>query len=139
MDTSKEYVKMCEEAWPVIGHIGAYFILYGGGFMRNLYAYKHPSGRYVFISQRECSKGWFQVYSQDQIQDMMIELSADIHNLLQNFGLWISANYSPVEKPFWASQEYLKRFSSAEQLWLAFYMREAHDKTWTGEKWEHQE
>ncbi|TES89947.1 MAG: hypothetical protein E3J87_11075 [Candidatus Cloacimonadota bacterium] len=27
-------------------------------------------------------------------------------------------------------------FTSMEQLWLAFYMWEKHEKTWDGEKWD---
>lgn len=131
MDTSETYVKMCEEAWSFIGHVGAYFILYGGDFTRNLYAYKHPSGRYVFICQRECSKGWFQVYSQDQIQDLFpvnhpVQLMASMRD-------WM---HTPPNLSISAWSNYITQFLTFEQFWLTFYVHKIHGLTWTGEKWE---
>jgi len=31
--------------------------------------------------------------------------------------------------------EYYKQFTSMEQLWLGFYMKEKHGKVWTGSEW----
>ena len=142
-DTSETYIKMCgcpevQEGWEL--KPGDTIYTEWHGYLLMAHCGCTPYYRAINLKGDVVSFGneteWTALPRQDQIQEMTIELFADIHNLLQNFGLWISANYSPVEKPFWASQEYLKKFSSAEQLWLAFYMHEKHGLTWGGERWE---
>ena len=48
-------------------------------------------------------------------------IRGDENNLLYDFNEW----YDPFS-----------RFTSMEQLWLAFVMKEKHQKQWVGEKWE---
>jgi len=63
---------------------------------------------------------------QDQIQEM----------LLQYYGL------HSIVKKFWKFEQKMRKeenvgipSESMEQLWLAFYMDEKHDKIWNGKKW----
>jgi len=68
---------------------------------------------------------------QDQIQEMMFNEQNSLEENHDEFIHWLwggtmSYNYYPSE---------YSRFSSMEQLWLAFYMYEKHKKTWDKEKW----
>ncbi len=136
-DTTEIYVKMCDrpevqDQFPTIQFGDA--VACRGVSVHDVVRWRGLDGwDEVFDIDRNL---YIVIPRQDQIQGWLEDYFAGIHNLLQNFGLWISANYSPVDTPFWASQEYLKKFSSAEQLWLAFYMHEKHGLTWTGERWE---
>lgn len=64
----------------------------------------------------------FPLFRQDQIQEMM---GLPLHDLV------------------WGFEKFTKRMvideqfqgKSFEQLWLAFYIHEKHDKIWDGEKW----
>ena len=62
--------------------------------------------------------------TQDQIQEMM-KFGSDI----------------PIKWHIWLSDitgqltDYYERFTSMEQLWLAFYLKEKYNKFWDGQDW----
>ena len=118
MDTSKEYIKMCEKAEEIqkewIPQNGDFF------FTNKVYVW----GCY------ECKKGiWLS--RQDQLQEML-----DVNNskfvkpcfMAMNFAEWLNNNirFSNVD---W----------SMEQLWLAFVMIEKYNKIWNSEEWVEEE
>ncbi len=70
--------------------------------------------------------------TQDQIQEKLLD-DAD----WVKWALGIDEDESPFELLFYRIMKNLPqvKFSSGEQLWLAFYMYEKHSKSWDGEKW----
>ena len=132
MDTSAEYVKMCEVAYPILGE-------------RKPQAWdwwwmtpKCEAPRLLVVSGYETDGGeygpmlpdgggyitytfHFPVWRQDQLQEMVGEWSLDWQ--LRN----IAAFYHNVLED---------NVASWEQLWLAFVMAEKYGKVWSGEKWE---
>ena len=118
MDTSEEYIKMCD--CPEIQDNFPYFMPIKSNEI--IYA-----GNYVFVELDRGSTKWRSIClpRQDQIQEMAGGLSPDktgYSQLLHDFFQFIEFN----------EIRYIKSF---EQLWLAFYMHEKHGKVWDGEKW----
>lgn len=100
MDTSKEYVKMCD----------------------CLEIRRHRP-------ELACSKDSFfstgtWLPRQDQIQEMLRE--DNFHGLFTSLYRFWGRNWN---------KEVLDKVESMEQFWLAFYMYEKHQKTWSGEEW----
>jgi len=68
--------------------------------------------------------------TQGQIQEIIKSLS--FYGLMSIFCKWLDsqAGYS-----FGFKRALLGENPAREQLWLAFYMREEHQKVWDGKKW----
>ena len=126
MDTSKTYIKMCDceaiqEHTPVIG---------------DFYWEEHIDGEEtvwtVFDTGNNDYQGldWGTVWlpRQDQLQEMVIKLdgAANWSTLIN----WILS----FEKFLWSDYP-ITHFTSMEQLWLAFVMKEKYNKIWDGDKW----
>jgi len=68
---------------------------------------------------------------QHQLQGMVYRYPDESDNLWTTFnGIYDFVMQSPVLRNRYASQ-----FTSMEQLWLAFVMKEKFNKTWTGTEW----
>ena len=75
----------------------------------------------VFDTQGYKARGSVWLPRQDQLQEMVKSdtiINWDFYHFI-NDGL----------------TDYLDYFNSMEQLWLAFVMKEKHNKTWDGEDW----
>ncbi len=114
MDTSPEYVKMCHRAIE-------------------LRWYKDLEDRerdfYAIVPDSVEGNVWLP--RQDQLQEMVEpkpspRLFAEFMTFLGYDGEHFSGGY-PITRP--------PDFSSMEQLWLAFVMKEKYGKTWNGEEW----
>jgi len=113
MDTSKEYLKMCEKA----GEIQRVHQWQEGDCFIN------PSGFLGFYCGQCSSEYGFYEKSvwlprQDQLQEM---IGGDIQYR------WDRCN------EFWF--DITHSVGSFEQLWLAFVMKEKFNKIWNGEEW----
>lgn len=117
MDTTETYIKMCEGA-EEIQRVWA---------KRNkdtdLAAHKGTHDICVILAEHfsggETDK-YIWLPRQDQLQDM-VELSLDVMNYsFYVFSMAVGA---------------LNKFTSMEQLWLAFVMKEKYGKVWNGENW----
>ena len=112
MDTSKEYIKMCDceiqDGWePLIGDFS---------YLSELNDVSINCG---YNREVSCGETWLP--RQDQLQEMLDDSPnpARMHNLL-----------------IWAGIEFdIKDMRTWEQLWLAFVMWELHQKKWDGETW----
>ncbi len=105
MDTSETYIKMCRTAFPKDAEEGT------------------------------CLK------TQDQLQEMLGEypeetalaknekFQTNLTAKLASFMDFVQPEYE-LYLP-----EYTKHFTSMEQLWLAFVMKEKYNKTWVGNRW----
>lgn len=116
MDLSSEYIKMCD--CPEIQ--GMYGIAYpDDDFMGKKNFYYDPiKGQSDYPGSPEVI--WLP--RQDQLQEMLYDnykcFGIRIKNMLENFSKW-------------AMQD--KKFTSMEQLWLAFVMKDKFNKLYDGE------
>lgn len=165
MDTSPEYVKMCEKAVGLKGHPlmlekgSRYFVeepikvyafdgscrtrkeehrlfygLSGFKFARHYHYELYPGlfwqideGRTThYFDDPGCRIVWLP--TQDQLQELLNE--SPLSALLGRFHRFWSMTYLVGSR-----KKGLEYFSTMEQLWLAFAMKEKSGKTWNGEEW----
>ena len=85
----------------------------------------------------ECRDGFVWLPYQDQIQEMIQPFRHYDHpsTMATDFGLF--CDNKEMYEGIYAKKGYgfINKFSSLEQLWLAFYMYEKHKLMWDGEKW----
>ena len=127
MDTSEQYIKMCDCPEIQNGY------LYDNGdffFDTKKKDVGVFHGKLVWLANLDMKENKIWLPRQDQIQKMMKYLS--LWELMYGFWKYIQdLNYLGT-KP----DEYLiKNFNSMEQLWLAFYMKEKHNKVWDEDRW----
>ena len=92
-------------------------------------------GKGYAMLPREANYGWLP--RQDQIQKMTQPFRHYDHpsTMATYFGLF--CDNKEMYEGIYAKKGYgfISKFSSMEQLWLAFYMQEKHKLIWDGEKW----
>jgi len=120
MDTSETYIKMCEKAEEIQCH--------KAHRPTDMYLHKGIDGDEVMAGYNlayVATSVWLP--RQDQLQEMWLEHkplacpSGSFHFLMQS---WIIPNL-----------DYANKFTSMEQLWLAFVMKEKYGKVWAGSEW----
>ncbi len=130
MDTSKEYIKMCEEAKKIQEEWkpkeGDY--LYIKPSRDKSLKYRHQEEITIVISDKfiiQLSHIWLP--RQDQLQEMF---TSCLNILLDDFYVFLSEDYYNKKGVYWY-------FDSMEQFWLVFIMKEKYNKTWDNknEKW----
>jgi len=118
VDTSETYIKMCDcpeiqrqgtRPRNLIDNSDYASILIGDG------SYNNPFHR-VWLPR------------QDQLQEMLLKYwwsdeqpGNNISVMLQKFDWWLN--------------DTCPKYQAMEQLWLAFVMKEKHNKIWDGERW----
>ena len=131
MDTSEIYIKMCEKAveiqklWkPTDGD----FCWHDNEGEECWGSWEYPAQTSVVtVSQKTPIDWWYSwlwLPRQDQLQEM---LDWSCWQLTARF-----AEFAHIE-----AGQIPSRFTSMEQLWLAFVMKEKFNKIWDGEKWKH--
>ena len=139
MDTSEQYIDMCEKAVEIQKHEWRELDVYwcdamGGGFGY----YRTP------MYARTCDPFWHEIYGyhngyrenrivwlprQDQLQEMVSvpigTFNDNFWTILEDLRDW-GHNYAEFQQ--WIPL-------SMEQLWLAFVMNEKYNKVWNGEDW----
>jgi hypothetical protein len=129
MDTSKEYIKMCERAEEIQEphrkdwNDGDYY-------KEDRYDVEIKCGRCdgefalsYEVEKREMNSIWLP--HQDQLQEMIKYKYPKLEEMIYFFWAWMTRN-AVVE---------IDGYSSLEQLWLAFVMWTLYQKTWNGEDW----
>ncbi|OPY72522.1 MAG: hypothetical protein A4E63_01202 [Syntrophorhabdus sp. PtaU1.Bin050] len=122
MDTSPEYIKMCEKAEEIQkDHEPHRWDLYYCDM--NDLVYDYGTGFGPDGSDMHSCDIWLP--RQDQLQDMLT---------------WDRAYYplsvlQDYVRTMLQKRDYYKQFLSMEQLWLALVMEEKFNKTWNGEEW----
>ncbi len=119
MDTSETYIKMCDcpeiqslRPFKASDIIGDYYNSWG-------------LHKLVWLLR------------QDELQEMITpEVEHGWQSPFLNFALWALPNPATDSdnKPLGIYRT-INCFSSMEQLWLAFVMKEKYDKTWNGTEW----
>lgn len=123
MDTSETYIKMCEKAEEIQAlfqykRLDFYFRNDRDKRRKRLSVSQGHGRRIQAVLWMPC---------QDQLQEMVGGLEAGFID----WAGWLK-NIYPCEKYPNAA---LYAFDSYEQLWLAFVMKELHNKVWNGEDW----
>lgn len=130
MDTSEEYIKMCELAKeiqelfkPTDGVSGDFVCRKRDRKLVVLYYNKYDGYPPEEYTNRDTAI-WLP--RQDQLQEIVFDktLLSKPANMLQYCLDFINQNY--------------QRFFSMESLWLAFVMKEKYGKTWDGKEWKKQ-
>lgn len=110
MDTSKEYIKMCEKAEEIQRS--------DEGLRGESDGIHYISDDVFYLGERKCI--WLP--HQDQLQEMVND--DNLTALLQDFISWLAKQCNlPMH------------MTSMEQLWLAFVMSEKYQKVWDGDEW----
>lgn len=133
MDTTETNIKMCEKArkylpkWkPAPGDFYA--------------AYRSFQGNHLtLVVSMNCDVDnlgipkIFPLYRQDQLQEM---ISFWTDNPVEQALKFAQGVYSlPLLENTERKQRYYFQFTSMEQLWLAFVMKEKYNKVWNGDVW----
>ena len=134
MDTSEQYIKMCEKAEEVqklwIRARFDFIWLENEKRLDVLIDLEYGDGCTKFIplitTAGNENPAYIWLPRQDQLQGMIEETLP---------GLLIRFSRSWIGKIVLEFNDYFNKLSSMEQLWLAFVMKELYGKTWNGEDW----
>ncbi len=121
MDTT--YIKMCdcEEIQAHYSYADEQDFVYCPQH-KTLWAVGHDGWECI---QYNCTSVGIWLPTQSQLQEMVIREFKAIE-LAEHFGGWLLSAFG------W---NYREQFTSMEQLWIAFVMKEKHNKVWEGDKW----
>jgi len=124
MDTSKEYIKMCEKAVEIQDKTEIIF----AEKVSDVVIVDGDWWFYAGADSNQYKKIWLP--RQDQLQGMIqgsvwekILRFKDFHH--------VKEDGSPIQRISCG----LENITTFEQLWLAFVMKEKFNKTWNGEDW----
>lgn len=126
MDTTSTYTKMCEKAEEIQESrklddrewgAGDWGCWPDNGDINVMYMGEYEPG--------ELGKGHIWLPRQDQLQEMVFTRGEDLTNQAIKI-----AEYREID-----TDDGLVLFSSWEQWWLAFVMKEKYNKIWDGEEW----
>lgn len=126
MDTSEQYIKMCEKATEI----------------QESHEWKSLDWRSLSNHTHRYRGIFFPPYgiwlpTQSQLQEMV---EYEFKVILAKFHCWVFYE-APLSAPDFVhrkiaeSHSYTSSFESMEQLWLAFVMHEKYQKVWNGEEW----
>lgn len=143
MDKSEKYIEMCREAWKYLQReielddVVAYRYAYDGYISEEVDCFFHIAEKWE-IKEDYKDTYIFIVWKQDQLQGMLDKwtLLGKIRGLLD----FCEPEFMCPDEPACKEDEELgryrrKTFSSMEQFWLAFAMREKFSKEWRDGKW----
>ena len=126
MDTSKEYIMMCEKAFGKEEPKGSWV----------RYSFRTIVTKHGYWYDGNNEEGYIPLKTQDQLQEIALnyikqeyknekitEYNYDVFDLIGDFSNFFAGIYS---------EAYLK---TLEQMWLVFVMSRVYKKVWDGEEW----
>ena len=131
MDTSKEYIEMCERATEIQKgftklEVGDYFVNKGG------YVHNFCDICYETFSPVRIGMEWaIKLPRQDQLQEIYCDEYEGRADMWQSF-LDFALNGYEADK---YKNKPVILFNSGEQLWLVFVMDKRFNKVWDGKEW----
>lgn len=133
MDTSKEYITMCEKAEEIQGielniDMGDYFCSKED---KKIEILDEPYNNTKFPEDFIENLIWLP--RQDQLQEMVIGNGNKFKNHIHALNFFIDFQYD--EEFDEKKEDYIIKYASMEQLWFAFVMKEKYNKVWGGEDW----
>ena len=126
MDTSSDYVEMCEKATEIMS---TWHYAYGDFYVS--LAADIVSEAQTIASDLELQRSYMQQIKavwlprQDQLQSLVLDEHATAWDVVIEF-----ANTLMSDKA-----RYFEKFPSMEQLWIAYIMDKKFSKKWTGKDW----
>lgn len=135
MDSSKEYIKMCEKSEEIQGlRKEKRTVPFWGERLcdnpQNGDYYGDSEGETYLIAGTFGIAGYIiWLPRQDQLQEMINE---SWENVLYEFYQFISDD--DCGRTYY-SEDKVNKYESMEQLWLAFVMKEKYSKVWNGKEW----
>jgi len=139
MDTSETYIKMCDcdeiqsQRKRISDWNGKLWMFNeDGDFVTNAKLAKLGSERATRATNGKNSPKLVWLPRQDQLQEMVTDtIDCPSHS---SCAIFINVGHRIHQ---WCDDDfnYWIQFTSMEQLWLAFVMKEKYNKLWTGEKW----
>lgn len=159
MDTSKEYILQCEKAEEIqkLNPFGnGNFISLETSDILHDNVHNTTRGDFVYCrikNQFHLKFDEIWLPRQDQLQEMVRDnlmpfmllgkIQAQVNPALNlKLGRDVTISDFEYEKQcdelsnrLFRQQNYYRQFISMEQLWLAFVMKEKHNKVWNGEEW----
>jgi hypothetical protein len=127
MDTSEQYIKMCEKAEEIQNHFNERKFDEGSFWFRG--QKKDIVTNKYFAFFRKFGDVWLP--RQDQLQEMILEKHENEFKCLEWVGL-VESLIGYYEK---MGKRNLERTKSLEQLWLALVMKKKFGKVWDGREW----
>ena len=133
MDTSKEYILMCENAGEIQNchkEIRCPDIF---ARQNSIYCMDEENHHHIFLKYIEKHIGNKLIWlpRQDQLQGMVKDRFSNV---------MVDTSALQAMLKYFNDFRYInKQYDSMEQLWLAFVMKEKYNKIWTGKEWEAQD
>ncbi len=138
MDTSKEYIKMCERAAEIqkLWIVKEADVVFGDRWPGYICAMGHMENFSIRPFNNKCHTGkwaWYQkeevvwLPRQDQLQEMVIEKETPAGYFIAE-ELYNDITDSYGRDKYWD-------FDTMEKFWLAYVMKENFNKIWNGEDW----
>ena len=142
MDTSETYIKMsdCPEIQKEARYIGDNMEELGNWFAFYVTGKWQPPVIYTYGLCLPYERGDYAVWlpSQDDLQKMIIDhTKLNLLRIIRVFNFWFESQISEGEfnDEYSFPKFYPINFTSMEQLWLAFIMKEKYNKVWTNNEW----
>jgi len=162
MDTSKKYIKMCEKAEEIQdSHIKKPLdVFFHKSVIKTITSFPGSSSQDIILENKydlnyksdirpkEWNDYCIWLPTQDQLQEIILKDRYCLHyqgrELIKDFYTFthpedmLEAMFINSKTNERISKEcaYISAFTSMEQLWLAFVMKEKYNKIWNGEEWE---
>ncbi len=147
MDTSETYIKMNVGLWEDWGYsIGDYVVFrdvgrYDKPVKVHLIRHVNNAGVIFLVGGHEfASYTKDQLYPlprQDQLQEMYYTeaISERYQTSRERHLVLMMERFTGSDHAVYTTNPYADQFTSMEQLWLAFVMKEKYNKVWTSEEW----
>ncbi len=132
MDTSLEYIKMCEQAGEIqANYPGKHYHLHcpdNAGYLVDT--------EYSLLYRHKLGDSTIWLPRQDQLQEMVLGFWG-YKDGQERITTWKVVTRRFLEFQVNLGNDYCRKNwnASMEQLWLAFVMKENHNKVWDGEEW----
>jgi hypothetical protein len=132
MDTSVEYIKMCEKAeeiqslrWPDF---------FAGDWFISFHGYPMVIGSVLPADEDLHRRGEIWLPRQDQLQKLLSKVKSVYQNSLPERVWTLQSAFNKFTHELYTHEE-CDNWTSMEQLWLAFVMSEKYNKVWNGNEW----
>jgi len=145
MDTSNEYIKMCQQAMEIQE---AHEMVDGDYYYDGELDYPDDKRVYFIFDGTKATAGTLNIEQwerptddavwlprQDQLQDMLMDDFKDYGHIVHSFVEYLCDTTDYHGGIRFADVDIYGDFTSFEQLWLAFLMDEKYSKYWNGKDW----
>ena len=135
MDTSETYIKMSKAAWGFFGEEAVGYLLFFEHHNQDREILLDNKGNYYacFV------EGFVPLETQDQLQEMLGYKELKDREPAEWFCFGVPGYRWDDDFGYGKDDEeeivYYRQFTSMEQLWLAFVMKEKYGKVWNVEEW----